>query len=382
MLTNKSIALYQRRLCATLMATIFATFAAEAFQVLPKVSDVDRTLAGLGKNGFVDVLGQYVVGNALPMIKSPVHEAITLAAIGCVSAAGHERDCLTLQAVAANRIILYGVRWPDDPPFPLNRDKPPRSKSCDVQITMRSTAQPDCWYMLFKDAGALAAKAYDKNPNAPAFGPGDYLLYCSHYGDLQFLHSMATHDGELASDTRRQMKVWTKFLWGIALKELPVGKFIRNLGVDDLAVYFPGDITASNLFATGITEVRKDLDKVAIGILLHMVQDSFSQAHTERAPETGDQCVGADFDRPGQIVRFYSYAQQIGKLHDDEDTFDALGLHTAQVSPNVVDTSRAFLTLWQRTAPWIEAEKLFDCVFDLQNPAAQASPGRFVRTRH
>ena len=118
-----------------------------------------------------------------------------------------------------------------------------------------------------------------------------------------------------------------------------------------LAVYFPGDITASNLFATGITEVRKDLDKVAIGILLHMVQDSFSQAHAERAPETGDQCVGADFDRPGQIVRFYSYAQQIGKLHDDEDTFDALGLHTAQVSPNVVDTSRAFLTLWQRTAP-------------------------------
>ncbi|PVY63184.1 hypothetical protein C8E08_0459 [Paracidovorax citrulli] len=30
-----------------------------------------------------------------------------------------------------------------------------------------------------------------------------------------------------------------------------------------------------NPFAIGIVEVRKDLDKVAMGVLLHMVQNSF-----------------------------------------------------------------------------------------------------------
>lgn len=364
---------------AAACAFVAVTSPVAAFQVLPKVSDVDRKLATLGSNTYVDAVGQYFVGSALPMIKSPVHEAITLAALGCASPAGRERECVTLAAIAANRVLLYGVRWPDDPPFPLNRDKPPRISTCDVKVTLRSTAQPKCWYGLFTDAGRLAEIAYKKNPDVPAFGPGDYLLYRSHYGDLQFMHSMGSVDGELASETVARMKMWAKFLWGVSTHQVPTGKFIRDLGMNDLAAYFPGDMTASNLFATGIVEVRKDLDKVALGVLLHMVQDSFSQAHVERAPELGTTCADLAVDKPGRIVQFYSYARQSGPLHDDEDTFNALGLHTVQVSPNVVDTTKAFIVLWQRLAAWQEVEGLFDCVFDLQNGNAQAGPGSFVR---
>jgi len=352
---------------------------AASFQVLPKVSDVDRKVAGLGSGWILNPLGQFAMSGALPMIKNPVHEAITLSALGCNPSPGEEKDCVVLDAVKANRIVLYGVRWPDDPPFSLDRNNPPAISDCDARVTMRSTAQPKCWLGLFNDAGAKAKTTLAQKPGYPAFGPGHYLLYRSHYGDLQFFHSMAAYDGERAADTQARMKMWAQFLWGIAIKQVPTDRFIRDLGFDQLTPYFPGDITATNLFATGIVEVRKDLDKVALGVLLHMLQDSFSQAHTDRLPETGGQCSQIPrFAKPGKIAQFYSYARQVGKSHDEEDTFDALGLQTLQTSPTVIDVSRDLVTLWNEKASWEETAKFFDCVVDLQNPDEPAGPGRFV----
>ncbi len=353
-----------------------------SYQVLPKVSDVDRKLAGLGSNWILDPLAQFGMRGVLPMIKNPVHEAITLAALGCNVPASDEKDCVIVEAVQANRIILYGVRWPDDPPFALDKNKPPSISDCDARVTMRSTAQPKCWMGLFKDAGAKAKAVLAKAPGSPAFGPGHYMLYRSHYGDLQFFHSMAAYDGERAADTKARMRMWAQFLWGVATGQVPTDRFIRDLGFPELTAYFPGDITVSNLFSTGIPEVRKDLNKVALGILLHMLQDSFSGAHTDRLPEMGGQCPDMPrFSRPGKVAQFYSYAQQDGSMHDDEDTFNSLGLQTLQTTPTVVDVSRDFITLWAEKASWDQASKLVDCVVDLQDPDAAAGPGRFVTQR-
>ncbi|MFI5443735.1 hypothetical protein [Polaromonas sp. UC242_47] len=355
------------------------SLSAAGFQVLPKVSDVDRKLAGLGSNWVLDPLAQFGMGGVLPMIKSPVHEAITLAAVGCNTAPAQEKDCVVLNAVKANRILLYGVRWPDDPPFSLDRNNPPGIADCDARVTMRSTAQPKCWKGLFDDAGAKAKISLLKKPGQPAFGPGHYMLYRSHYGDLQFFHSMAAYDGERAADTQARMKMWAQFLWGVAIGQVPTDRFIRELGFAELTPYFPGDITATNLFATGIVEVRKELDKVALGVLLHMLQDSFSQAHTDRLPETGGQCPQIPrFAKPGKVAQFYGYARQAGHMHDEEDTFNALGLQTLQTTPTVIDVSRNFVTLWSEKASWEDASKLFDCVIDVQNADTPAGPGRFV----
>lgn len=363
-----------------LMAAALLPSVAPAFQVLPRISDVDRKLSGLGGNQFIDGIGQWLVGNALPMIKSPVHEAITLNALDCAVQAGAEKQCLTTEAVRVNQVLLYGVRWPDDPPFALNRASPPRIADCDPKVTLRSTAQPKCWKGLFSDADKTAKQRMASKPGEPAFGPGDYLLYRSHFGDLQFFHSMAAYDGETAAETRQRMRMWAQFLWGVATKAIPTDRFLRTVGVDQLEHYFPGDMTATNLFATGIVEVRKDLDKVAIGALLHMLQDSFSQAHAGRNPESGAACEAIPrFAQPGKVSQFYSYAGQVGRLHDHEDTFDALSLQTLQVNPNVVDASRAFLTLWKENAPWSEAEKYFDCAFALETPDAKAGPGPFTQ---
>lgn len=366
-------------LMAIVIAISALPSASSAFQILPRISDVDRKLSGLGGNQIIDGVGQWFVGNALPMIKNPVHEAITLNALDCTAPVGAESSCLTTEEVRKNQVLLYGVRWPDDPPFALNRSSPPRIADCDPRVTLRSTAQPKCWKGLFSDADKTAKQRMAKNPGEPAFGPGDYLLYRSHFGDLQFFHSMATYEGEQAADTQIRMKMWAQFLWGIGSKGIPADRFIRTLGVEQLGTYFPGDITATNLFATGIVEVRKELDKVAMGALLHMIQDSFSQAHAGRNPETGAACDAfPNFTQPGTISQFYSYAGQVGSLHDHEDTFDALALHTIQISPSVVDVSRAFLKLWKDGAPWSEAEKYFDCAFMLENPATKASSGPFT----
>ena len=370
-----------RRYVATTLVTVaLLPSITLAFQVLPRISDVDRKLSSLGGNQFIDGIGQWIVGNALPMIKSPVHESITLNALDCVVEAGLEKQCLTTEAVRANQVLLYGVRWPDDPPFALNRASPPRIADCNPKVTLRSTAQPKCWKGLFSDADKTAKQRLSTKPVGPAFGPGEYLLYRSHFGDLQFFHSMAAYDGETAAETRQRMRMWAQFLWGLATKAIPTDRFIRTLGVDQLEHYFPGDMTATNLFATGIVEVRKDLDKVAMGALLHMLQDSFSQAHAGRNPESGAMCEAIPrFAQPGRISQFYSYAGQVGSLHDHEDTFNALSLQTLQVSPSVVDVSRAFLTLWKENAPWSEAEKYFDCVFALEAPDTKAGPGPFTQ---
>lgn len=368
----------QRIVSAMSLAIALLPATALAFQVLPRISDVDRKLASWGDNEWRNSIGHWFVGNALPKIKNPVHEAIALNALSCDVTAGSESSCVTVESVQQHQILLYGVRWPDDPPFALNRASPPRISSCDARVTLRSTAQPQCWKALFSDAEKTARQRAATKPDAAAFGPGDYLLYRSHFGDLQFFHSMATHDGESAGETQARMRMWAEFLWGVATRTTPTDKFIRNLGAEPLAQYFPGDMTATNLLATGIVEVRKDLDQVAMGALLHMVQDSFSQAHTYRLGESGATCDAVPrFQQPGKIQQFYSYVRQVGSKHDHEDTFNALSIQTSTSSPNVVDVSRAFLALWKEGAPWSEAGKYFDCVFAVERTDALAGPGPF-----
>lgn len=144
--------------------------------------------------------------------------------------------------------------------------------------------------------------------------------------------------------------------------------------------YFPGDITATNLFATGIVEVRKDLDKVAIGALLHMVQDSFSNAHAERGLDTGASCGNTNLTKPGQIQKFRSYARQSSTSHDEADTPNALGLHTTQISPSAVDVSRTFLTMWKEKRSWAEVSVFFDCVFEPKDRGIEADAGPYTGT--
>lgn len=356
------------------LALVCACSSAPAYQVLPKVSDVDRKLATHSGSATALSIKQFFVAG-IAMLKGPVHESITLAALDCQIERGSEASCVTLDRVQKHRMVLYGVRWPDDPPFLPEYSPSLKKLGCLKGVTIRSTSQPDCWLGLFKAAGK---EAMSHSGAAPAFGPGTMILYRTHFGDLQFLHSMGAVDGESASETKSKMKMWAEYLWSIAIGSLPSDEPIKSLGVKGLEHFFPGDMTTSNLLATGIIEPRDHLNEVAIGALLHMVQDSFSGAHTKREQSSGGKCPNfSRFEAPGRITEFYGYAKQDSDLHDDEDTSDALALHSIQNRPSVVQVSRDFLTLWRERRTWQEVEPFFDCAFSLANPTALAGPGDY-----
>ncbi|WP_192885488.1 hypothetical protein [Paracidovorax avenae] len=126
---------------AAALSALFAASSAAAFQVLPKVSDVDRKISSLGSNPVLDYVGHWFVGTAIPIMKSPVHESITLAALECRADRGSEYDCVTIDAVREHRILLYGVRWPDDPLFLLNaKSRPPQEERCPCHVAVQFAA--------------------------------------------------------------------------------------------------------------------------------------------------------------------------------------------------------------------------------------------------
>src|SRR5262245_8831357 len=126
----------------------------------------------------------------------PVHEEITNRIYGCDE---DKSICGDPETEFAGPVVQAGVRWNDDPPFRLEEQSYQHS-SCKVSETIRFTTQPRCWYEIFKYAKRRAedGEVLDSSSRAP-------LLARSHFGDLQFLHAMASRDGELAEETSQRI---------------------------------------------------------------------------------------------------------------------------------------------------------------------------------
>jgi hypothetical protein len=143
----------------------------------------------------------------------PVHEEITARIYDC------DDGCNDADVAAewAGAYLVAGVRWNDDPPFQL-QDGEGQHTSCKTTETIRFTTQPRCWYELFTAAKKAAER--DEVPNAESHAP---LLARSHFGDLQFFHSMASQDGEVAAETQRRVMIWMEFTWRVANGEYTLG---------------------------------------------------------------------------------------------------------------------------------------------------------------
>ena len=100
---------------------------------------------------------------------------------------GDAEVCSGSDALNAPAAVLAGVRWNDDPPFRLLRNQA-KGTNCVATETIRFETQPGCWTALFLSANKRAVAG-------ATFGSGDAMLYRTHFGDLQFLHAMATKDG-------------------------------------------------------------------------------------------------------------------------------------------------------------------------------------------
>ena len=64
-------------------------------------------------------------------------------------------------------------------------------------------------------------------------------MYRSHFGDLQFLHSMASRDGEMASETRQRILMWAEFTWSVAVGTQDSKGLLKDVKIDRFSEFFP-----------------------------------------------------------------------------------------------------------------------------------------------
>lgn len=357
------------------LGLLFLSLPAEAFQLAPEGSFIERKLASRSQNAWEKVLSGFAL-KGIHKIGEPVHEEITNRILGCE---GDGDICGAPDYEPKNAYVLAGVRWNDDPPFRFEKGQG-NFGGCQPGATVRLATFPRCWANVFKDGEkrARGGAALDA-ATAP-------LLVRSHFGDMQFLHAMASRDKEPATAVRKRIIIWAEFTWRIALGEFPLSTRVRDVPVSGITEFFGSKgWSIQDLFALGNPHVRKpdNMSELAFGSLLHIVEDSFAGGHVERAmPDYQEKCVGPSrqYPMPGRIMEFHSYAQQDPSKHGHDDTRSGFSAHWSDARPNVVDVGRVLNEYFLHRAPWHEVKPYIECIFELDKEVRPASAGeRYVR---
>ncbi len=347
-----------------LVALTIGSGAASAYQLSPSGTRVERHEVK-AKAIWYDRYKSGVATWGVYNFTHPVHEEITQLIFGCDASPD---ACADPEMEFTPPTVIAGVRWNDDPPFRLATTG---IRECRTEQTIRVVTQPICWYHLFRHAEKRATTTYfdgkSKRWNT---------MYRSHFGDLQFLHAMASRDGELAGTTRDRVLMWAEFAWSVAIGAEKGNTLLKDIKVKGFAEFFPySGQDVLDLYTLGNTALRRGLPDVAFGSLLHLVQDSFAFAHAERMNAVpGATCPNTDRPQPGLIRAFRSYSNQDHKKHGTHDARTAFQ-ESIKGTPNAVDVGRILLSMYDERKPWSEVEPYLKCVFAVQNENAEASPG-------
>jgi hypothetical protein len=348
----------------------FLLLPAQAWKLSPEGSFIERKLASRSQSYWQKTLSHFAL-KGIHIIGEPVHEEITNRILGCE---GDADICGAPDLEPKNAYVLAGVRWTDDPPFRFEKGQG-KYGGCEPGATVRLVTFPRCWANIFKDGEARAREGGTLDANTAP------LLLRSHFGDMQFLHSMASRDSEPAAKTRERILMWAEFTWRVALGEYSPSTRVRDVPVNGLTEFFGSKgWSIQDLFALGNPYVRKpdNMSELAFGSLLHMVEDSFAGGHVERAmPDSREKCVETSREHPvpGRIVEFHSYGQQDPKKHGEDDARSAFSKHWSEAKPNVIDIGRSLNDYFVRRAPWNEVKPYIDCIFALDKDVRLASAG-------
>lgn len=356
--------LFRAVFCAALLACSDTSL---AFQLSPEGTAAERREA---KRWGVTIRAQIIVAKtALHNFVDPVHETLTQQIFGC---GGNWTDCADPDLEWAGPYVIAGVRWNDDPVFQLNSGEA-RDLPCRVGDTISFVTQTRCWIELFRDA---EKKSQADPSHFLKAGNGNYLSR-SHFGDLQFLHAMASRDGESPAETKASILMWAEFAWGVAQGKYKLETTLKSVAIPMWLDHFANGQNVQDLLTLGRPWLRAHIGEVAFGSLLHVVQDSFAKGHVKRRePVAGTLCAAGTAPAFGAILEFHSYANQDHQQHKDADSVEAAQEHRRLIAPGVVEAGQKLRSLLARTAPWEEVrEYLSDCVFRLDNDATAASAG-------
>jgi hypothetical protein len=299
------------------------------------------------------------VKRAFPFLDraKPVHEVMTRQSLSCE---GNGREvCLRLiaQSVYPDD-VLDGVRWNDFPAQYLTHNSTDFCKGKVLRV--ENNAHLPCFGGLLLRAMASSfedgdAPDFDK----PWAGRGHFL-------DLQFLHAMAPA-GQSAERTKTLIKRWAQFAYLVSLGKVSAEADVTKLGVPGMNEFFPPGARRVKDLMDYRSGTR--MQGIALGQILHIVQDSFARCHAER-------------DSKGAIIRFHTYVGQDSDEHrkHDESETDIAALLERPLNP--VAFGRRLLELRAERADWGKVSELLDEYFVLVNESARATPGQLCEGRN
>jgi len=343
---------------------------AAAWKIQPVPSQTDQQIGKLDL--WIKKLKSQVPEELAENFTEAQHEQIAHRVFGCEG-----DNCVHPQPgvqKSAPSDVLTGVRWNDAPPFTVLES---RTGLCPAGEVITIINYPECWGLLFMDA-KKQTETGQKYYNAP----GTPVLYRSHFGDMQFLHSMALSPKELAGETKRKIMAWAKLMYGIALGDVTRGTSIGKTGIADIdRLFTSGNDTVQTIFLNdNPAEYKTDgnIHLFAMGVLIHMVSDSFTDSHVDRDKPGREECRNVSGKRkPGSIKSFRVYSLQDSSAHSRAESDRELDHHVH----NLVDVCRNIMGYYYRKAPWEELHAYLDCVYDLADPVAQAGPGAAYQKR-
>lgn len=354
-----------------LAALVVGSGIVQGHKLAPRATAEERRVTDV-RGSWLLTLERSALTWGLDVFGEPVHEEETDRIYGCDGSLCNGEDILRAPAA-----VLAGVRWNDDPPFRISSGEG-RDTSCKSTQTIRFQTQPRCWYQLFSDAESRSGRGETFDARSEAA-----LLYRSHFGDLQFLHAMASADGVAPSETRQHLLDWAEFNWRIMHGDYGLSTRLSSITSDTMQTRFGrSGWTVQDLYTLGTPGLRPYIRDVAFGSLLHMLQDSFAAGHVDRNSPLGTRhcsIAGDSMGAPGLISEFHAYNHQDHGLHAEADTKGALQEHL-QDAPDVVDFGRRLLVAYQANRSWEEMEPFFQCIFALDEAARDSSPGaQFAR---
>jgi hypothetical protein len=202
-----------------------------------------------------------------------IHESMTLTALISSNIASSPTTTL---ANASNQDWEYirGVIWNDDPDCFLFAN----SAETNHDYSTVGTVQWGAAFALGAAQWQVFNVARLKN-----------ITGRSHYGDLQFLHCMATQAGEAATETKRKIMLWLEVMYKLANAEDGITGDTK-IGDTALREFFPAEASPNSdqtlgylLSKNGSGAFEKtDVRRRALGSMFHVIQDLYALGHTRR----------------------------------------------------------------------------------------------------
>ena len=327
---------------------------------------IESQLETLIRNPRMLLLGPIAFGTRLPaaiaQLKEPVHENLTELSIRCARAPLARGDIATAtaattttatqtetasaSAITGDMIIrcrgrggelqshatdlgeemeelIRGVRFNDAPPIRTARALmtlvTPSALICGEVRVPENAA---CWALLMAHAGGLAAT----DPANAVFKRGGNFLYRSHFGDMQFMHAMAER-GETLVQSHERILLWARFTYQVAGAEIAPETLIGTMPEFTSILGGFEMVSVAEFFETRGATAPERIRRIALGALLHTLQDSFADGHAERE-SSGVARFGAisalrDFtcqseDKHGAADRAANYAWFGAAVHEQD----------------------------------------------------------------